>query len=347
MVNLASLVTVLLSGVLICAGQQSPEPSTFLREQIGLSDDQLAEISGGKVVAKVLPSKTQAEIIVFGAVFVRATPESYVRLAFDIDKLRRLPGYLGAGRIHDPPALADLDGFELEPDDIKSLRACRPGRCAVQLPAQSIRELQAEIDWSKPDASMQLNNRVRRMALNILQGYQERGNGVLGNYHDTDSPFDVNAELQSLMTRSGALPVYLPELRRYLLDYPKTTLTNVESLFYWEKVNFGMKPTLRLNHAISYRSEGPRGGARIVVVKQLFASHYFQLALDLSACVAGSGRPGSEGFYLISVRGSKQQGFTGLFGSLLRRIVVSRTRSAQEKALINVKLTLEAKPGEP
>jgi hypothetical protein len=137
------------------------------------------------------------------------------------------------------------------------------------------------------------------------------------------------------------LPAYLPELDRYLLDYPNATLANVESQFYWERVNFGLKPTLRLNHAIAYRSAGPKGEAQVVAVKQLYASHYFQLALDLTACVTESGRGGDAGFYLISLRGSTQQGFTGLTGSLLRRIVVSRTRSAQEKALINIKQTLE------
>ncbi len=193
------------------------------------------------------------------------------------------------------------------------------------------------------DVAEQVNNRVRKMAFEVLQRYQADGNSVLGSYRDTDRPFDVDAQLQSLLGRSAALPAYLPELDRYLLDYPKATLANVESQFYWERVNFGLKPTLRLNHAIAYRSAGPKGEAQVVAVKQLYASHYFQLALDLTACVADNGRAGNAGFYLISLRGSTQQGFTGLTGSLLRRIVVSRTRSAQEKALTNVKKALEEK----
>jgi hypothetical protein len=79
-------------------------------------------------------------------------------------------------------------------------------------------------------------------------------------------------------------------------------------------------------------------------VKQLFASHYFQLALDLSACVQEAGRSNDVGFYLISLKGSTQQGFTGLFSSILRRIVVSRARSAQEKSLMIIKQALEAQP---
>ena len=343
MIMTATLVGVILSGALMSVGQTEREPRSFFREQMGLSEEQIAMIARGRAVAKVLPSRTPAEIFVFGAVFVNATPEEYVKLAFNMGRLRQLPGYLGVGRFSDPPMLSDLEGFTLEPDDIRNLRSCRPGKCGVQLSAATMQELQEALDWSGPNVAMQVNDRVRRMALEVLRRYQEDGNSVLGTYRDTDRPFDVDAQLRSLVGRSEALPVYLPELNGYLLDYPNAWLANVESLFYWEKVDFGLKPTLRLNHAIAYRSAGPRGAAQVVAVKQLYASHYFQLALDLTACVTESGRTSDTGFYLISLKGSTQQGLTGLRGSLLRRIIVGKTRSAQEKVLINMKKALEEK----
>lgn len=343
MIKTATLASVLLSGVLLCGGEPAREPRVFFREQIGLSDDQIAMIARGKAVAKVLPSKTPAEIFIFGAVFVNATPEEYVKLAFDMSRLRRLPSYLAVGRFNDPPALSDLEGFNLESEDIKSLRICKPGKCAIQLPSEAMQQLQIALDGSGPDVAMGVNGQVRRMALEVLRRYQEDGNRVLGSYHDTERPFDVNAQLQLLLGQSDALPVYLPELNRFLLEYPNAQLTNAESLFYWERVKFGLKPTLRLNHAIAYFSEGPRGAAQVVAVKQLYASHYFQLALDLTACVSDGGGPRDKGFYLISLKGSTQQGLTGFTGSLLRRIIVGRTRSAQEKALISIKMALEEK----
>lgn len=341
----ASLAIMLLAATQICTGQGPREPMRFFREQVGLSDDQIMQISRGKAVAKVLPSQNPAEMIVFGAVFIRASPDAYIKLAFDIDRLRRSPGYSGAGLVRQHPVLADLDGFDLEPEDIRSLRKCKPGKCAVQLPAEAIRDLHASIDWSKPDAAAQVNAWIRRMALEMLLRYQKLGNSALPGYHDSDSPFDVNGELQSLLARSEALPIYLPALKSHLLNYPRTELTNARSLFYWERVNFGMKTALRLNHAITYPSEGPRGGVRVVVVKQLFASHYFQLALDLSACVLEAGRQGDRGFHLISLRGSTQHGFTGLFGTLLKKLVASKTRAMQEKALLSIKEDLESGPG--
>lgn len=341
--------TAILAVVTLCSarmngGQILREPHSFFREQVGLSDGQIESIDLGKAIAKVLPSSTPAEVFVFGAVYVKAAPEDYVKLAFDMNRLQRSPSYLGAGRFSDPPQLSDLQGFTLEPEDIRSLKNCKPGKCGLQLPAEAMQQLQEGLNWSEPHLATELNDRVRRMALTVIQRYQRDGNRILGPYRDSDRPFDVNAHLRSLLGRAQALPVYLPELTHYLLDYPNTKLAGVDSIFYWEKVDFGLKPTLRLNHAIAYQSAGPRGTADVVMVKQIYASHYFQLALDLTVCVARSGSTGDKGFYLISLKGSTQDGLTGFMGSLLRRIVVSRTRSAQEKLLINIKKTLEQRP---
>ena len=337
-----------MAGLLLCvaangAAQPMPEPQTFFREQVGLSDEQIARIARGKAVAKELPTATPAEILVFGAVFVKASPERYFQLAMDMGRLRRSPSYLGAGRFSDPPVLSDLEGFTLEPEDIRNLRTCRPGKCGLQLPAGAMQELQATLDWSGPNVGAQVNIRIRKMALDVLRRYQKDGNRVLGNYHDAAHPLDVGAQLRSLLGRSGAPSAYLPEMRHYLLEYPRIKPATAESLFYWERVNFGMKPTLRLNHAIAYRSTGTTDPAQIVIVKQLYASHYFQIALDVTACVAGIGRSGESGFYLISLKGSAQQGLTGFIGSLLRRIIVSRARTAQERLLINIKGSMEGR----
>ncbi len=334
---------ILLLGPRLASAQSASEPRSFFRQQIGLSDHQIASIAEGKPIAKLLPSQHPSELLVFGAVFVNATAEEYARLAFDMTRLRNSPNYLAVGQLTDSPQLTDLQGFTLEPDEIRNLRTCQPGTCNVQLPGDIIRDLQATINWSSPNAAAQVNDRVRRMALETLRQYRRDGNRALGIYRDTGDPFDVNAQFKAFLARFRALPVYLPELDRYLLDYPKSTLANVQSVFFWEKVNFGLKPTLRLNHGFAYRSDGPRGSAHVVAVKQLYASHYLQVALDLTACVPETRAGGQSGFYLISLKGSNQQGLTGFTGSLLRRIIVSRTRAAQLRMLMNIKRSLEQK----
>ncbi len=331
----------ILSGALFSTGQTIQEPHAFFRDRIGLSDGQIARIDGGGAVVKMIPSETPAEVFIFGATHVNAPPEDYLKFAFEMNRLRSLPSYLGVRRFSNTPTLSDLEGFTLEPDDIKNLKNCKPGKCDVQLSPEAMLQLQKAVDWSASDAAEQVNERVRKMVLELLVRYQELGNSALDIYQDKSRAFNMDAELQSLLSQSEVLPLYLPELKRYLLEYPTALPPNVESFFYWEKVDFGLKPTLRLNHVIAYQSTGLIGKAYLVVVKQLWASHYFQLALDLTASVPVSSPVNDAGSYIISLKVSTQQGLTGFSGFFRRRVVVSKTLSAQENSLINIKKALE------
>lgn len=321
---------------------QSAEPDKFYREYFGLTDDQIASIHSGKAVAKIIDSPTPDEVFVFGSVYINSTPESYLKFASDIDQLRKLPDYLAIRKFSDPPRLSDLEGFTLDDDDIKQLRDCKPDDCKVQLPAESMAELQKQVNWSAPDAADQVNRVGQQMALEALEQYIQGGNEALGTYRDKKHPTAVAEAFASLLSRSKALPVYLPELDRYLLDYPAAPSGQIQSQFYWEKINFGLKPTLRMVQAIVFRGVGPSEPAYAVAVKQLYASHYFETALDLTVCVPAKDPPGPHGFYLITIKGSQQAGLTGLKGGIVRKVAVDKTRSSLERALASIKKKLES-----
>jgi len=339
------LLVVLIAGVLTpCWPQGNPGLQTFFKDYIGLSQDQIEQIQHGKTIAKVLESRSPDEVFVFGAVYIEATPESYLHLAGNVAELRKLPGYLAIRKFSDPPQPSDLDGFTLEEEDIKKLKDCKPGHCEVQLPAEAMDEFQRSIKWSAPDAAAQVNRLAQAMALQALLEYTRGGNTALGTYRDKEHPTEVADTFQSLLSRSKALPVFLPDLHRYLLEYPKFNLENAETQFYWEKVNFGLKPTLRIVQAIVYRGERPSEPAYAVAVKQIYSSHYFQSALDLTVCVRDTDRPNQPGFYLITLKGSQQAGLTGFKGSIVRKVAVGKTRSALERALATFKQRLEATP---
>jgi len=104
-------------------------------------------------------------------------------------------------------------------------------------------------------------------------------------------------------------------------------------------VNFGMKPTIRVNHAVIYNVQKQGRDVSVVAIKQLYASHYFHTALDLSVSVADPSAPG--GFYLLTLKGSEQDGLTGVKGSIVRKVVVDKTRAALEGALASIKRSLE------
>jgi hypothetical protein len=336
-----------LAGILLlmispAARSQDAEPSKFFREYIGLNDEQISTIRNGKALAKILDSPTADQVFVFGSVYINSTPERYLKFASDIDALRKLPSYLAIRKFSDPPRLADLEGFTLDEEDFKELKNCKADHCEVQLPTEAMEEFQRTVEWSAPDAAEQANHVAQQMALQALLDYKQGGNAALGTYRDKNHPAAVAQTFASLLSRSKALPVYLPELRRYLLDYPNVESSAIESQFYWEKVNFGLKPTLRMVQAVIYRGKSPGDPAYAVAEKQLYASHYFETALDLTVCVKDTERPGHAGFYLITMKGSQQAGLTGLKGSIVRKVAVDKSRSSLERALISIKQKLES-----
>jgi hypothetical protein len=323
----------------VTKAQGLDEPYRFFREFVGLSEDQIGAVRSGKAVAQVVESRTPDEVFVFGSVYVEASPESYLKLASDVDALRKLPGYLAIQSFSDPPQISDLEGFALERQDIDELKNCKVGHCEVQLPTEAMEGFKQSIDWSAPDVANKVNHLARQMALQALLNYMNGGNTALGVYRDKNHPAAVAETFEALMTRLSALPVYLPELNEYLLSYPKAKSDKVQAAFYWEEVNFGLKPTFRIVQRVVYRGANPSGPAYAVVEKQIYASHYFEAALDITVCFRDAQRPG---FYIITVKGSKQAGLTGLKGSIVRKVAVDKARSSLERVLVTIKQRLES-----
>jgi len=325
-------------GLSLAAGQAA-EPQTFFHNFVGLNDDEIRGIGEGEAVAKVLDTPTPDEVFIFGAVYINSTPERYLQMTSDIDALRKLPNYLALRKFSDPPQLTDLDGFSLGEEEIKELQHCKPGDCEVQLPTKAMENFQQSVNWSASDRTAQANHLAQQMALQALLQYQEGGNAALGTYRDKKHPIAVAETFASMLQQMKGMPVYLPELHQYLLDYPKAPSDAIQSDFYWEKVSFGLKPTLRIVQVVLFRGTPADKPAYAVAVKQLYASHYFETALDLTVCVKDANR---NGFYLITVKGSQQAGLTGFKGSIVRKVAVDKTRSSLQRVLAAYKEKLEA-----
>ena len=309
-----------------------------------MSEDEIIDIQSGKAVARVMPSRSHAEVFLFGAVYIHAAPQSYLRFAQDFDRLRKLPGYLALGVFSDPPQPGDLHGFSFDDDDIKALKDCKPGSCLLQMPANSMEELQRSVDWSAADVSDRVNQLLQKAALQRLLAYQRDGNSALGTYNDKHDPTLVAKQFEYLLSYSRVLPARLPDFYHYLLAYPGAKPANVEDKFYWAKVKFGLKPTLRVVQMVTMRGSPDDPVAFAIAEKQLYSSHYFETALDLSFCVRGSDDPKQPGFYLIMAMGSEQAGLTGVKGSIVRKAAVGRSVSSLQDALTTIRNTLQASP---
>ena len=333
---------ILILAAIVPASAQDSKLLKFFQESVALTPEQIAAIRNGQPVAKTLPSRTPAEVFLLGAVYIHATPESYLKFAQDFDRLRKLPNYLALGVFSNPPQASDLTNFSFDDDDIKALKNCKPGDCLIQMPTSSIEALQSSIDWSAPDVGDQVNRQLQKTALQRLLEYKQQGNQTLGVYNDKHDPTEVPQQFAYMLSYSKALPENLPDFYQYLIDYPRAKPSSVEDAFYWARVKFGLKPTLRIVQMVTMRGRPSDPVAYAIAQKQLYASHYFETALDLSFCIRGSDGSEQPGFYLIMAMGSEQAGLTGVKGSIVRKTAVGRSVSNLKNALTNIKTTLES-----
>ena len=326
-----------------CAGfsQASVALQNHLVQDLKLSQDQINNIHNGQAFAEALPSRTPAEVFVFGVIYINADPESYVKYAYDFNPLRKIPGYLAINQFSSPPQLSDLKGFALGSDDIQALKSCNPGNCAIQLPGSTIADIQKSINWSAPNVDDQVNEYIQKTALARLQLYQQQGDKVHDAvYNDKKEQVNVTDQFKYILSYSKALPEAVPEFYSYIVDYPRSKLANMSSMFYWENVKFGLKPTLRIVQVMTMKGTPPQQPAYVIAEKGFYASHYFETTLDLTYCIRTED-PRQPGFYLVKVMGSEQAGLTGMKGSIVRRVAVSHSVTDMQKGLASAKQALE------
>lgn len=311
--------------------------STFFKKNVGLNEAEVARIEQGQSVAKVLDSPKPSQIFIFGATSIRGAPDAFVRFRNNFDRIKSLPGYLSLQLFSKPPVLSDLTGLTIDPKDVDELKECKPTDCDVQLPAAHIEQFRRRIDWSGPDPGGQVNHLAKEMTLQALLAYQQGGNAALGIYEDKEAPAYVSKQFRSLLERGKFFPEKLPALYSNLLYYPEKPIPGSTSVFYWEKIDFGLRPTIRVNQQITAHMNSDHGPVDVVAIKQLYANHYFQTALELYFCIPRS----STSFYLVTVKGSEQDGLTGTKGRMIRKVATSRTRASLEDSLLAIKKELE------
>ena len=115
-------------------------------------------------------------------------------------------------------------------------------------------------------------------------------------------------------------------------------LQPVEELIVWSKIKFGLKPVIAINHITIYKRERELGPQILAVSKQLYANHYFNASLALTAFVT---LPGPTS-YLVYENRSRADGLEGAFSKLKRSVVEKKAVEGLKGILENSKVTLEA-----
>lgn len=313
------------------------ELETYLKSSVKLTQAERQSLLAGAPVTKILDADPAREVAVFGAVWINASADAYVRAVTDIERLEQGESFLVTKKISDPPKLEDFAALELPPADFDDLRTCKVTACEVKVSQEVLDRLHREVNWSQPTARADVNKVLRQMALEYVIAYSTGGNRSLAVYRDKEHPTFVAQEFETMVNRMPEFTIHLPALRRYLLEYPSFTLPESTSFFYWQTVVFGLKPTTRINHVVI--SKSPEGTA--VATKQLYATHYFWTALELRTLVADKSR--GPGFWFVNVNRSRSDGLSGFIGRLVRGKVRDETETGMQSALKITKDRLEGR----
>ncbi|MCZ2147358.1 MAG: hypothetical protein LC126_06240 [Bryobacterales bacterium] len=306
--------------------------SDIVRHRLQLSGADVPRLEQGLPVSYELRTPDKAEVLIYGAVRIRSTCEAFLSSYADVERLTDGKNYIQVRKFSSPPKAPDLADLVLDREDLRQLRGCRPGDCEIQMPAPLMEQFRKEVNWESGDAEVQAKALVARISMDALAAYRKGGNQALGEYNDKAHPARVAESLRAVISRARDLPVYFPEFYQYLVDFPAAPPPHTKDFYYWENVKFGLKPTFRINHVSIYQpSANP--GRWLIANKQLYASHYFQAAIDLSLCL----RDDEKSFYLLTLKGSRQDGLTGPRGGVLRRIVAAKAREGLTVALERLK----------
>jgi hypothetical protein len=292
-------------------------------------------LAAGGPIAKLLDADASKEVAVFGAVWINAPAGAYVEAAKDIESFEKGGRFKLTKRISAPPRLEDFAAMRLREDDVKDLRFCRVGDCQLKLGEKGLQAFRTEVNWSGSGTQAAAEAVMRRLAFEYVNGYLEGGNERLAVYRDNSRPTFVAAEFRSMVDRMPALTTYMPNLRRYLLEYPRVALPDASSFLYWQETDFGLKPTIRINH-VTIR-EAP--DTTIVASKMLYATHYFWTALELRVLLPDASR--GQGFWLVTISRGRSDGLSGFTGLFVRRSARREAVSGVLEALTATKGRLE------
>ncbi len=319
------------------SGTLPPQLENYLTSVVRIVAAERQRLRAGSPVTKLLDTDPKEEVAVFGAIWIASSPARYVDRVKDIENFERGDAFRITKRISDPPRLEDFDALALTDQDFADLKSCRVGDCEVKLDARSLQRLRTEVNWNGPAAKKDAEAVVRRIALEYVNGYRQGGNARLAVYRDAERPTFVANEFRSMIERLPALATYSPDLRAYLLDYPAASLAESSDFLYWQETEFGLKPTIRINHLTIQ----DRNDATVVASKMLYASHYVWTALELRVLVPDPSR--GSGFWFVTVNRSRSDGLNGFLGGIVRRKVRSEVEKGSLAALSATKHELESK----
>lgn len=302
-----------------------------LAEKASFQETDFAALQANQPVVRLAPVSDKREIAVAGLVNIRTSAEEFLRSYRDSMLRKSNAAILEIGSFSNQPTLGDLESLTLETGDIEDLKDCVVGDCQVKLSATMIERFRKEIDWNAPDYALKVIDLFKRMLWEYVIDYRTRGEAALLQYNDKQNEIDLAVEQRALSASSGYI--------NSLLADSKAGLQPIEEAIVWSKIKFGLKPVIAVNHITIYKRDRDVGPQVLIASKQIYASHYFNASLALTAFVTVPGA--SQGAYLVSENRSRADGLEGPFGKIKRGVVEKKALEGLKAILTHSQASLD------
>lgn len=319
---------------LIAAGTQAQtslaELQSVLQQKAAFAETDFAALSHGQSVVKLAPASDKQEIAVSGLVNLRASAAEFLRSYRESLTQKNNGAVLEIGSFSAAPSPSDLQNLTLEPDDVEDLKACVVGNCAIRLSAAMIDRFAHEVNWQAADYAQQATQLFRSILVDYVRDYRARGEAALIEYNDKPDEVRVAEEQRTISGEPG----YLNDV---VSTENRSELQPLEDLLVWSKVKFGLKPVIAINHVTIYKRDRELGPQVLAVSRQIYANHYFNSSLALTAFVTVAG-PTS---YLIYENRSRTDALAGPLSRFKRKIVEKKVMEGLRGILEQSRLSLD------
>ena len=313
-----------------------PRLERYMTGSVKLTALERQKLFRGEAITRLLDADENKEVAILGAVWINAPMRRYIDAVTDIESFEKGAGFKVTRKISDPPKLDDFRALRVPEQDLQDLRRCRIGDCEVKTGASALQRFHSDVNWNTPGASASAMALLQQLAFEYAGSYMTGGDNELAVYRDNSRPTFVAQEFRDMVTAMPELSTHMPNLRRYLLEYPRAASPEFKSFLYWQETEFGLKPVIRINHVVIRETTEDA----VVASKMLYASHYFWTGIELRALVPDSSR--GNGFWFVTVNRSRSDGLSGFTGRLIRGRVRSEVERGVLTAVQSTKQLLES-----
>lgn len=301
------------------------DPFMFFRPSVVVTAADRAILDRGFPIVLLLDTEGR-ELAVFTAIEVGSdvTAERMAAWLRNVAEFRKSSYVLAVRRFSSPARTEDLDTLSLDEADLEDIENCRPGDCGLKLSAGEIEGLQRVIRASGKDWKASVQAAFRQMVLQRVVGYTAKGHAALDEYRDRRKPRSPAVAFSVMLQRSTFLLAQAPTIAEALSSDPAGPTADAEEFMYWSKERFGGKAVINATHVRIFRPTGIMGLEVLMTGKQIFATHYLDACLGVTALVRDRR---TSGGYFVYFNRSDIDLLGGFWGGFARRIIEGRVEA--------------------